>query len=183
MSDILIVGIIHKGLDMQLDLLKEGDVEKLLEFEIQNREWFEANIPPRETDFYSLEGVKEHIQVFLLEFAAKTLVPMLIVDESGSILGRVNVSNISRRRKIAHIGYRVGKSFTNRGVAKFAVSSIIRVVEKMGVEKLVAYASTENLASQKVLTANGFRPMKVVNNYAEMHGKPIDCIEYQLRLN
>jgi hypothetical protein len=33
----LIEGIIHKGLDMQLELLKEGDVEKLLEFEIQNR--------------------------------------------------------------------------------------------------------------------------------------------------
>ncbi|USD35264.1 MULTISPECIES: GNAT family N-acetyltransferase [Vibrio] len=166
---------------MQLELLKEGHREKLLEFELQNREWFEANIPPREMDFYSQKGVQEHIQMFLLEFTAKTLIPMLIVED-GEILGRVNVSNINRRKKVAHLGYRVGKSFTNRGVAKFAVSNIIQVVEEIGVKTLIAYASTENVASQKVLIANGFKQNKVVNHYAEMNGEPIDCIEFQLRI-
>ncbi|RSD28324.1 GNAT family N-acetyltransferase [Vibrio pectenicida] len=167
---------------MHLELLSEGWSEQLLQFELQNKEWFESMIPSREIDFYSLEGVKEHIQLFLLEYKAKTLIPMLIVDDSGIILGRVNVSNVDYRKKLGHIGYRVGKNFTNRGLAKFAVANMTRIVEKLEILELVAYASTTNLASQKVLLANGFKPIDLVSNYAELNGNPINCIEFQLSI-
>ncbi|MBU2895164.1 GNAT family N-acetyltransferase [Vibrio hepatarius] len=167
---------------MRLELLSEGWSQQLLQFELENKDWFESMIPPRDIDFYSSDGFKEHIKIFLLEYKAKTLIPMLIVNENGVILGRVNVSNVDHRKKLGHIGYRVGKNATNRGVAKFAVANMIRIVQKLGLSELIAYASTTNLASKKVLLANGFQPVALVSNYAELNGSPINCIKFKLSI-
>ncbi|WP_341665631.1 GNAT family N-acetyltransferase [Vibrio sp.] len=164
---------------MRLELLSKKYDKKLLEFELENRDWFESMIPPREPEFYSLQGVTEHIQLFLLEHQARTLIPMLIIDDKGNLVGRINVSNIDSNKNQAHIGYRVGKVFTNRGVAKYAVANMVRIVEKFGINELLAYASTGNIASQRVLKTNGFKANRLVSNYAELHGVPIDCIEFK----
>ncbi|MDN3611707.1 GNAT family N-acetyltransferase [Vibrio ostreicida] len=168
---------------MQLVLLKKSDVEKLLEFELDNRAWFEQNIPAREIGFYSKQGVRKHIQLFLDEYRQKSMIPMLIVNTSGDILGRINVSEINRKKSVAYLGYRVGKKSINQGVAKFAVASIIGILEKIGIQRLVAFASTENQASQNVLLSSGFTPGKVVKKYAQMNNKSVDCIEFQLLLS
>ncbi|WP_114786386.1 GNAT family N-acetyltransferase [Vibrio tetraodonis] len=168
---------------MRLELLSKKHDKKLLKFELENKDWFESMIPPRDPDFYSLLGITEHIQLFLLEYKARTLIPMLIIDDKENLVGRINVSNIDSNKHQAHIGYRVGQAFTNRGIAKYAVTNMVRIVEKFGIKELLAYASTENIASQKVLKTNGFKAVGLVPNYAELHGVSIDCIEFKLCLS
>ncbi len=49
--------------------LKMTDAQALLAFEIQNREWFESHIDARDPAFYSLQGVADHIESYLSDFA------------------------------------------------------------------------------------------------------------------
>ncbi|MDN3685806.1 hypothetical protein QW180_28560 [Vibrio sinaloensis] len=50
--------------DICLKLLALESAQQLLEFELDNQKWFEEFIPPRESEFYSLDGVIDHIQHF-----------------------------------------------------------------------------------------------------------------------
>lgn len=53
---------------MHLSLIDLSDALALLEFERQNKDWFDQFIPPREVEFYSLNGVKQHIRELLLDY-------------------------------------------------------------------------------------------------------------------
>lgn len=167
---------------MKLALLNLKDAAELLKFEQENREWFERFIPPREVGFYTLSGVQQHIREFLLDYHCSEMLPLLIKTDQGEIIGRVNVTNMSSNSPNAHLGYRVGQSSVNQGVAKWAVGQVSSLLRKHNISRLYAYAQTTNLASQKVLQASGFVFTKRVDNFAQLHGQPINCYEYRLKL-
>ncbi len=167
---------------MYLTLLSESDRDALLLFESTNRVWFETHIAPREPEFYSPQGVKGHIRACLHGYEKKRLLPMLVVDEKGTILGRVNLSEIDKATQSAMLGYRVGECFTGKGVAKYAVGKILNFAKRIGLGTVVAYASVENTASQHVLLANGFHAVCTVREYTQVGGRWLDCIEYHRSL-
>lgn len=164
--------------DIKLELLSLDDAEQLLRFELENKGWFETYIPPRDQEFYSNEGVQTHIEHFLLEYKCHQLLPLIIKTSIGTIAGRLNFTNVDLRKGTAHVGYRVGKAFTRKGIAKRALARGMFVLKERGIKRIFAYAEVNNMASQKVLTSNGFTKVRVVEDYAKLHGKSIDCIEY-----
>ncbi len=163
---------------MKLKLLELSDAQALLEFELANKDWFDQFIPPRESGFYSPKGVIQHIREFQLDHQIGELLPLIIVTNSGSIIGRVNVSNMQKRTSPVHLGYRVSHAHTGKGIATWAVGEALKTLSDKGIEKVVAYASPDNPASQKVLISNQFQRVKYVHAFATLHGKEIDCIEY-----
>jgi [ribosomal protein S5]-alanine N-acetyltransferase len=164
---------------MELRLLSRSDYASLLRFEVESRAWFESHINPREASFYSVDGVKSHIEECLSQYQRKAMLPMLIVDGMGEIAGRINLTDINLVLREAYLGYRLGEKFTGRGIAKRAVEQITQLANELNLQTLIAFASVDNIASQKVLAYNGFVKMKSHENFAEVQGKNIDCIEYQ----
>jgi [ribosomal protein S5]-alanine N-acetyltransferase len=163
---------------MELRLLSRSDSRLLLLFETENRAWFEAHINPREVGFYSHDGVKQHIEECLAQHQRKAMLPMLIVDDGGEVIGRINLTDINLVLSEAYLGYRVGEQFAGRGIAKCAVEQTIQTADELNIQTLIAFASVDNIASQKVLTHNGFIDVKYRANFAEVQGNGIDCIEY-----
>ncbi|RBP79972.1 N-acetyltransferase [Marinomonas rhizomae] len=163
---------------MELRLLSRSDFRALLQFETGNRTWFEAHINPREVGFYSDEGVKKHIEELLSQHQRKVMLPMLIIDDSGEMAGRINLTDINLVLSEAYLGYRIGENFAGRGIAKRAVEQIIQVANELNLQTLIAFASVDNIASQKVLVHNGFFDVKCHANFAKVRGEGIDCIEY-----
>jgi [ribosomal protein S5]-alanine N-acetyltransferase len=163
---------------MELRLLSRSDFRSLLLFETENRAWFESHINPREVGFYTDEGVKKHIEECLSQHQRKVMLPMLIMDDAGEITGRINLTDINLVRCEAYLGYRIGENFTGRGMAKWAVESMIQLAKALHLQKLIAFASIDNIASQKVLAHNGFVEIKKHENFAQVQCNSIDCIEY-----
>lgn len=164
---------------MELCLLSRPDSRPLLLFEIENRAWFESHINPREVSFYTDHGVKKHIEEFLSQHQRKTMLPMLIIDDGGEIAGRINLTDINLVLSEAYLGYRIGEKFAGRGIAKRAVKEMIQLANELNLQTLIAFVSVDNIASQKVLTHSGFVEIKIHENFAEVQGKNINCIEYQ----
>ena len=82
----------------------------------------------------------------------------MLVGEDGSVLGRVNLHGISDTT--AELGYRVAQHVAGRGVASAAVRELCQLaVARYGLRMLRAAATRENVASLKVLTRAGFRPV------------------------
>jgi ribosomal-protein-alanine N-acetyltransferase len=102
-----------------------------------------------------------------------------IIDDNGEIIGRINLTDINLVLSEAYLGYRLGEKFTGRGIAKQPVEQIIQQANAFKLHELIAFASVDNIASQRVLTYNGFVDVKQHENFAEVQGENIDCIEYQ----
>ena len=138
--------------------LTSADTQALLAFEARNREWFESQIDAREPDFYSLQGVAEHIDCCLADFALGVWHPFVIEDCNARIVGRANLKGINSLEQTAEVGYRVDQNAGGQGLATLALEHLIeQAKERWGLTQLIAYVFKENLGSMKVLERCGFQ--------------------------
>ncbi|SDH93329.1 GNAT family N-acetyltransferase [Pseudomonas abietaniphila] len=139
--------------------LLRTDIEALLAFETQNRAWFESHIDARAPSFYSVEGVTEHIDGYLSDFARGVWHPFVIEDSSGRIVGRANLKGIDTTARLAEVGYRIAQSACGQGLATHALEHLIGQAQtRWALTQLVAYVFPENAGSTKVLERCGFLP-------------------------
>ena len=165
---------------MTLQLLKTEDAAALLEFELVNQEWFESFIEARDEDFFSDEGIKDHIDFYLSEYEKDRIYPMLLKNAQGTICGRANLYNINKEKESGFIGYRIGEAFISQGLATYATKFLIDVArDTLALSQLIATASTDNLASQRVLSKNGFKQVGFKPEFTIVDGEIIDCYEYR----
>lgn len=133
------------------------DTQALLAFESQNREWFESHIDPRAPAFYSEQGIAEHIEGYLADFAVNAWHPFVIENASGTIVGRANLKNINSPQGAAEVGYRIDQRFCGQGLATQALEHLIEQAQaQWHLTQLIAYAYKDNIGSQKVLDKCGF---------------------------
>ncbi len=171
-------------MDIFLHLLHSNDVSALLEFEVENREWFEQFVPAREDRFYSNTGVAEQITSFLTEYDNGEMIPMLIKDSNGTICGRINIRDIDQNAESGELGYRVGHSFGSKGIASNAVRKLlIYLAENYSLKYVDAYALVGNVGSNKILSKAGFDLVERVESYAVFKGKDQNANYYRKALS
>ncbi|MFA0055650.1 GNAT family N-acetyltransferase [Vibrio echinoideorum] len=171
-------------MEVFLHLLHSNDAGDLLEFELENREWFEAFVPARDDSFYSNAGVAEQVTNFLKEYDNGEMIPMLIKDANGTICGRINVRDIDQNAESGELGYRVGHVFGSKGIASNAVRTLlIYLAENSSLKYVDAYALVGNVGSNKILSNTGFELVEHVENYAVFKGKNQDANYYRKALS
>ncbi|RAI63153.1 GNAT family N-acetyltransferase [Pseudomonas fluorescens] len=138
--------------------LERTDADALLAFETHNRGWFESHIDARDPAFYSLQGVAEHIESYLSDFAIGAWHPFVIVDSSQTIVGRANLKSIDLATGSAEVGYRIAQRACGQGLATLALRHLIQQAKtRWGLTQLVAFAYKENVGSRTVLDRCGFQ--------------------------
>ena len=167
-------------MDVFLHLLHPSDVSALLEFEVENREWFEQFVPAREDRFYSNAGAAEQVMSFLTEYDNGEMIPMLVKDANGTICGRINVRDIDQNAESGELGYRIGHSFGSKGIASNAVRKLLIYLAEQSTLKYVdAYALVGNVGSNKILSKAGFDLVAHVENYVVFKGQNQDANHYR----
>lgn len=168
-------------LKLSVNLIKPEDVSELLEFERENRTWFESYVPARGDQFYCEQGVLEQIQLFLALYRDKKMFPMIIRDSFGVICGRVNLKDIdiNINEGIGELGYRMSKSHLKQGIATLAVQHLLDFSQRAGYPKTVkAYVLINNTGSQRVLEKNHFQKTGVIGDFTAFNEKSYSAIEY-----
>jgi RimJ/RimL family protein N-acetyltransferase len=152
----------------ELQPLRAGHAPALLAFELANRAYFAAFISDRGDEFY--DRFTERHGASLAEQEAGLCAYYVLVGEDGSILGRFNLYDISGGTAV--LGYRVAQQVAGRGVATATVRELcLLAAARHGLRTLRAATTHENVASQKVLTKAGFRPVGPADP-ADIGGKP-----------
>lgn len=137
--------------------LRNTDAEPLLQFELDNRQWFEHYIDARDSAFYSLQGVTEHITSYLSGFAEGTWHPLVIEDSDGNIVGRANLKSIDISERSAEVGYRIAQNACGQGLATLAIRRLIEEAQlRWSLTRLFANVYAANIGSTKVLQRCGF---------------------------
>lgn len=140
---------------MQFERIADTHILSLLDFELTNRTYFERAIAAREPDFYSLEGVANHVsELTFLQSQHRAISYVLL--KSNRIIARANIKNI--KGGTAEIGYRVAESETGKGIASQCVSFLAQQAKEKNINTLTAEVMQNNPVSEKVLIKNGFKP-------------------------
>lgn len=165
-------------MEISINRLQEHDAEELYQFEKDNRQFFEQMVPSREEDYYNFETFKIRHKELLAEQQEEKSKFYLIRDNSGNIIGRINLVDIDTTNAIAEVGYRVGQEYGGKGIGARALKLLLET--EMSVKKIKAKTTTNNIASQRVLEKNGFKQVYIDDNAFEMNGQKLQFIHYIL---
>ena len=161
---------------MQLELLSKHYLKPLFDFELENRAWFESLIEPRDNDFYSEQGVEQHIDSELDKVISGTAFCGLLLKDN-EIVARANLRDISANK--ASVGYRVSKRYLSQGYASICLASLIEIAKReFGVQYLEAKVLTNNPASKHVLLKQGFEIIGNIPNFTTLNNKSLTCTEF-----
>jgi ribosomal-protein-alanine N-acetyltransferase len=139
----------------ELQLLRPDHAPALLAFEQENRAYFAARVPDRGDDYFA-NFAERHNQPLLWQGEGTDLLHVL-VEEDGSIVGRVNLFQAVGGS--ADLGFRIAERAAGRGLATAAVRQVIALAGgQYGLSELRAAARAENVGSRTVLTRTGFVP-------------------------
>lgn len=166
------------NMDIFIEKLRTTDAEALLQFEVENRAFFEEMVPTRGDDYYHPETFNQRHEALLEEQALGDSYFYLIKDQGGSIVGRINLVDIDKTQKIGHLGYRVGQVYTGKGVANQALELLLQTITDQDILKIHAQTTTNNIASQKVLEKNGFTSTATADDEFEMNGQKLKFVYY-----
>ncbi len=139
----------------ELQRLRHDHGQAILAFELANRAYFAASISDRGDEFFD-QFTKRHGA--LLAEQEDGISAFYVLIDGGSVLGRFNLYDI--KDATAKLGYRVAERVANRGMATATVRQVCGSARaQYGLRALTAATSSENVASQKVLTKAGFVPV------------------------
>jgi ribosomal-protein-alanine N-acetyltransferase len=140
----------------ELQRLHADHAPAVLAFELANRAYFSAFISDRGDEFF--DQFTERYSALLADQDAGHGAYYVLVAADGSVLGRFNL--IIAGDGTAELGYRLAQHVAGRGVATATVRELCRLAAaRHGLRTLRAAVSSENIASQKVLTKAGFVPV------------------------
>lgn len=158
-------------MDIAIKKLQEEDLDKLYEFELKNRAYFEQIVPSRGDDYYNYEIFKQRNKALIDEQNQGLSFFYLIKNKEGIVLGRMNLVDIKKSKGLGHIGYRVGKAYTGKGIASRALKLLLEKTPQLGIRQILAKTTTNNKASQKVLEKNGFQHIATEDEKFNMNGQ------------
>lgn len=163
-------------------LVTPDDAPVLAELVRTNRDFLAPWEPVRGEDYFTEAGQRVAIHAALAEHAHGRSLPCVMVDGDGAVVGRVNLNNVVRGAfQSASLGYWLAKAAGGRGVATAAVRDITRLAfGELGLHRIQADTLVHNVASQRVLTRNGFVRIGLAPRYLKIEGRWQDCILHQL---
>jgi ribosomal-protein-alanine N-acetyltransferase len=163
-------------------LIEPGDADALADAVRRSREYLAPWEPVRPDHYFTVEGQRESIADSLARYDAGTMLPHVILDEAGAVVGRINLNNIVRGPfQSASVGYWLAEHATGRGLATAAVAALAGLAfGDQGLHRLEAGTIPENTRSQAVLRRNGFVRFGYAPRYLAIAGRWTDHILYQL---
>ncbi|SIQ05759.1 ribosomal-protein-alanine N-acetyltransferase [Peribacillus simplex] len=165
-------------MDIYIHRLNEQDAQALFAFECNNRSFFEQTVPGRGDDYYSFGTLEIRHKELLKEQEDAISSFYLIKDRSGIIVGRINLVDIDPKNGTAHVGYRIGEAFTQKGIANEALKLLVNLAPGLNVTQIQAKTTSDNFASQKVLVKNGFERISINEEISADTGQKLIFYHY-----
>lgn len=149
---------------------------------VANREFLAPWDPLRDEQYFTADAQGAVIGAALDLREAGTGVLHVILDESGTVVGRIMLSGIVRGAlESCAMGYWVSAAHNGRGLATAAVREMLRVAfNELGLHRVQAETLLHNAASRRVLERNRFSCFGVAPKYLQIAGRWQDHAMHQV---
>lgn len=163
---------------MKFETLSMHHTKKLLDFEQENRAWFESLIEARDNAFYTEQGVAMHIESLSKDLKRGTGYSGVLMNNN-RIVGRANLKDIASNT--ATVGYRIAQNSISQGFASYCLTQLLDIAQsKFGVKHIKALVLENNPASMHVLEKHHFKIISNTPNYLTFNNKNLSCTALEL---
>ena len=163
-------------------LIALDDAPALTKLLQANRDFLAPWDPVRGGEYFTEAGQLAEIRGSLSQYRQGVKLPHVILGESGTLAGRINLNNIVRGAfQSGSLGYWVSATENGRGLATAAVRDMVRLAfGELRLHRVEAGTLPHNVRSQRVLERNGFVRFGMAPNYIKIAGRWQGHILYQL---
>ncbi|WP_433788432.1 GNAT family N-acetyltransferase [Actinoplanes sp. CA-252034] len=162
--------------------LREDDAAAMLDVHVRNRDHLAPYEFPRPESFFTLDGQRDRLRSIVGKERAGEVVSRVMV-RGGTVVGFACLTRITPVPLCgADLGYWMDAGEQGRGLASAAVEHLLRVARDRGLHRIEAATSPANVASQKVLTKNGFVHYGTAHSHLFLNGGWQDSFLYELVL-
>lgn len=157
------------------------DAEALARLLRANRDFLAPWDPVRDDAYFTVDGQRALLVDALSLHEQGRALPQVVLDGSGEVVGRVNLTAIVRGAfQSCSLGYWVSAHANGGGLATAAVDAIVRdAFDDLGLHRVEAGTLRHNAASQRVLERNGFLRFGVAPAYLRIAGAWQDHVLFQ----
>jgi ribosomal-protein-alanine N-acetyltransferase len=169
--------VMIRGRNIDIKLLTPENAKELLDYYKRNREHLRAFEPARDESFYTLEVQKKDLIENYKQFLNGTSMNLGIYSHD-NFIGKIRISNIVMGVfKNAFVGYSMDKSEQGKGYMKEALKLVVEYAfEDLGLHRIEATTLVDNIKSQAVLLASGFKEIGLSEKYLFINGEWRDHI-------
>jgi ribosomal-protein-alanine N-acetyltransferase len=163
-------------------LVNPDDAPILAELLRANRDFMAPWEPDRSEEFFTDAGQLAGVKEALDRCERGSMLPHVILDESGRVVGRVTLNQIVRGPfQSCNLGYWLSAADNGRGLTSAAVRHLLAVAfGELGLHRVQAGTLVDNVRSQRVLDRNGFVQFGLAPNYLHIAGSWQDHVLYQV---
>jgi ribosomal-protein-alanine N-acetyltransferase len=163
-------------------LVAGEDAPVLAELLRLNREFMTPWEPSRDDSYFTADGQHALIRNALREHDRGVMLPHVILNGAGHVVGRVTLYNIERSAfQSCRLGYWLSLAENGHGLATGAVRQIKNVAfADLALHRIEAGTLLANVRSQRVLQRNGFQPIGLASAYLQIAGRWQDHMLYQV---
>jgi RimJ/RimL family protein N-acetyltransferase len=135
-----------------------------------------GNLPPLDED-----DLRVFAQETLPEWMASgRLLPLVVCDPSGEILGGGTLHHLDRERSVVELGYWLFPHARGRGVATRVARLLAAHAFSLGIERVTAMVDVGHVASERVLERAGFTREGVLRSMPRADGTRPDRTIFSL---
>jgi len=165
----------------RIRLLTPDDAPALSALRLRSRAFLAPWEPIRHPDHDSPAGQRADVEAALAQHARGQGVPLAILDDDGSVAGRVSLTSIVRGAfESCSAGYWLAADRTGRGLATEAVrAAVAHAFDELGLHRVEAGTLEHNAASQAVLARCGFTRYGLAPRYLRIAGEWRDHVLFQ----
>jgi len=166
-----------QGRLVELKVLTPDDAEEACDYYIRNKEHLRPFEPARDESFYIIEAQKKILMENYRQFLVGTSINFGIY-KNNKFIGKIQLSNIVLGVfKSAFVGYSIDVNEQGKGYMKDALKTLLEYsFEELELHRIEASAMVENIKSQAVLKACGFKELGINEQYLYINGEWRDHI-------
>lgn len=166
---------------LETRLVELSDAATVLDFELQNRAFFEQWIASRGDHFYNLTAVSESLAQALVMAQNGREYHFLAFAEA-NLVGRLTLRGVETEHyQKASLGYRFSQKFGGRGYATTAVQQITEFAfTQLKLRRIEAQIIIDNLPSRAIMAKCGFRQFGHARAAVVRHGTWHDLLHFEL---
>lgn len=161
--------------------LTPDDAPALSALRLRSRAHLAPWEPIRHPDHDTSAGQRADVEAALDQHARGQGVPFAILDEDGSVAGRISLNTIVRGAfESCAMGYWLAADRTGRGLATEAVrAAVAHAFDDLDLHRVEAGTLLHNAASQRVLARCGFTRYGLAPRYLRIAGEWQDHVLFQ----
>jgi [ribosomal protein S5]-alanine N-acetyltransferase len=158
---------------VRLTVVRRGDAQTLLAFQLENREHFQPWEPLRSDEFFTLPAAEQRLVTMEEQMVSGSALHLLLRGAlTGAVLGQCNFTNIVRGPfQACFLGFSIGSRYEGRGLMSEALGAAIDYVfGHYRLHRIMANHRPENVRSGNVLTKLGFEREGLARAYLKING-------------